>query len=212
MPRRRTKDAFVFESGTNGYELTKDDLVAMKAQDQYLYLSREERLIDALEAADREGVGAEIGRLLGYPRCCRAAYSRLKTISDAACLNAAARRSGPGPYPLWSNVARLGKPLILHFPCSLDCRPSAALGRRHFKALARLDPEYADGFRRDLGRAVFLGEGIVVNFQEDAPAFGVERKDCAGKGTPARSVTPLSSRAALVDGRRRSGRLLLFRP
>ena len=72
----------------------------------------------------------EIGRLLGYPRCCRRAYAQAPQPIQRRYFwrHVANRIAAPGAVPWELNPA--GNTAADHVPCSLRCAPSLAQARR----------------------------------------------------------------------------------
>lgn len=83
----------------------------------------------AAAAAAAWGDDEALGRLLGYPPCCRAFFRRVWVAEhwvDTTWAMAAEGSDGP---PEASVLLRwLGVRLVPHLPCSFRCGPSAALG------------------------------------------------------------------------------------
>lgn len=88
-----------------------------------------------------------IGRLLGYPQCCRAFFQRTWTgerrtdTTWAMAANTSAPDDGQiirVDGPLYCNILNRwdGVRAVQHLPCRFDCAPSCRLGER-FLALAR---------------------------------------------------------------------------
>lgn len=96
-----------------------------------LFASREPELAHrAAELhADPSASCAEMGELLGYPRCCVAAFCRQRERGDNTYNRhaAAARTRTPGPWPWELNDTWLK--LVPFFPCSYTC--AAALRAAH---------------------------------------------------------------------------------
>lgn len=105
---------------------------------------------ERLRRAWQAGLHDEVGRLLGYPDCCRRFYSRFRAEAQRsdllwpmAAASASAeiesrRISVAGPPATNSFWRRLGLQMIAHLPCRLDCPRSLAcaggfaeVGRRH---------------------------------------------------------------------------------
>jgi hypothetical protein len=110
-----------------------------------------------------------IGRLLGYPACCSAAFAErwptavVEHQGDLLPLSLDA--SGPGPHDWHVNiVARyFGSALIQHFPCRFDCSESIAMARRAGAALAHFEPEYlACGYRLLAAPALYSERGGIA--------------------------------------------------
>jgi hypothetical protein len=90
-----------------------------------------------------------LGKLLGYPDCCRAAYeARWKIAAQRHQGDVAIRtllESGEGPFNWRMNIfgRYFGYELLQHFPCSFRCRPSLGLAMRYHSVLEDREPEHA---------------------------------------------------------------------
>ena len=104
-----------------------------------------------LELLERRGSGEErreavreLGRLLGYPPCCTAAYLSQSEQSESASF---ARLFAEGPHRsacAGNNLFVLSHSLISHFPCSMACPFSAEIARAGWHAMASTSPECAE--------------------------------------------------------------------
>lgn len=113
---------------------------------QALYISRTQNLTEEARTLDRMGQDsqddqtAELGRLLGYPPCCVAAFSRLeRRWPNRLPMTHSARRS-KSFHPRLNNAALDRFAYISWFPCRYDCEPSIRLANRAAEALERLNP------------------------------------------------------------------------
>lgn len=92
----------------------------------------------AVCAAEHERPGEGAGMLLGYPACCVAAY-RDYLRAPQNWISIALTRSGAPPYPCWANRLPIGwgGPTFVGelYPCALDCRQAAAIGKRAHDAM-----------------------------------------------------------------------------
>lgn len=98
-----------------------------------------------------------IGKLLGYPECCIAAFVEagpLATTSDL--LRAAHRRSQAFDWRLNCMDPRSPMTLVPHVPCRFDCAPSVEMARRLIRSLPSLFPFLDGTAERLLGRIVFF--------------------------------------------------------
>ena len=150
--------------------------------------------------------------LLGYPDCCVSFYhKKAGASSDVDFLNAALRNStGKGPFNFVSNVARCGKTVILHFPCSYQCEGSLRLGRAYFNCISSLDKHYADQCRQVLQNAVFIGKDFLVNFQEKQPRFDRAYENIGTKGIEAKRAVLVDETTIKINGKAHNGNLIYF--
>ncbi len=93
------------------------------------------------ESANKAKAAAELGSLLGYPRCCSEAFVRLELHDDAALFDALLPPLGAPPAPPESVWIAGPLALVSHAPCSLTCPDTLALAR---KILALLGSEHSD--------------------------------------------------------------------
>jgi MoaA/NifB/PqqE/SkfB family radical SAM enzyme len=106
---------------------------------------------DRLSRAD--GVRA-MGRLLGYPSCCAAAFADHSEQNDATWLSRLSRQhvvdhAGQSLLPLTNWVAPELR-LFSHFPCQPRCEPTLELATHTFDALLAVQPAYAERLHRVL--------------------------------------------------------------
>jgi hypothetical protein len=106
------------------------------------------RLVKAWKRQDAE----EMGRLLGYPRCCREFYRtvfeerRLIDQTWSAAMNTSAAKREDRMIRItgipWGNclLRTMGLNAVFHLPCSFDCAASLELGARFSKLMC------ADGY------------------------------------------------------------------
>ena len=133
------------------------------ATEVMLYVARD-------AAACREGAAAEesdddaLGELLGYPACCRLAYSRnfersLRTQGDFA-LCTVDETAAEAPWsPLANFTARyFGDGLFSFYPCGLDCAATLRLARDTLRLLDATWPSRATHLRRVLPAPVLYTE------------------------------------------------------
>ena len=111
------------------------------------------------------GWDAPLGRLLGYPDCCVAAYPSLwreaRQRHRGEVGDVLVRRHDPGAairlrHPAANVFARhFGVHLVEHFPCHFDCRATAELADGLGRGLAGHEPGTARSLLRGLSTPVF---------------------------------------------------------
>ncbi len=118
-----------------------------------------QRFVKAWKRRDSE----EMGRLLGYPRCCREFYrsvfevSRLIDQTWPAAMNTRSAKHEERTIRIagvpWGNglLRTIGLSAVLHLPCSFDCAASLELGAR-FSELMR-----AEGYAEEV---TYLSEAL----------------------------------------------------
>jgi len=87
---------------------------------------------------------AEIGALLGYPRCCTAAYLGQDDQGETASFQRLTQTVLTSNLPAANNLFVLSHQLISHFPCALDCPTSAAVGERALELLFSSSPSHGE--------------------------------------------------------------------
>lgn len=101
-----------------------------------------ERVLTHQRAVERGGDDdiAAMGELMGYPRCCTAAFSAQSRRGDNLALERAPLRAHP-ERPLVPLLNRFGAvSLVSHMLCSPDCAASLALARTRLAAVTDIDP------------------------------------------------------------------------
>jgi hypothetical protein len=110
-----------------------------------------------------------LGLLLGYPKCCVAAFQeRWQRAATAKRGDVAAillEESESPPYDWRVNIfARyLGAALIEHFPCSLLCAASRTLADRYDRLLQAYEPRHREWVRdRLIAPTLYSQKGVAV--------------------------------------------------
>ena len=99
-------------------------------------------------SANRLQAMAEIGSLLGYPTCCTAAYLQQDDQGETASFERLIQTGPTSGLPEANNLFVLSHQLISHFPCSLDCKASAAVGQRALEILSCTSPTHGDALMK----------------------------------------------------------------
>ena len=114
----------------------------------FVYVSVEPERAQAAALLDAVKADVELGRVLGFPECCLAFFSKTFVKASGGDLTPFAVRNTleGGPYPFYlNNVAcYFGGRLIRHFPCRYTCKASAEQGRRYLEVLRKELPAWAD--------------------------------------------------------------------
>lgn len=155
-----------------------------------LYISRDaavaRRAAEIQARAPTEAL-AEMGELLGYPRCCVEAFAAQPDRSNNSWNRYAteARTVGRGPWPWELNNFLVM--LLPYFPCRYDCPHALEQARATLAEMARVHPDILPSVRESLTapvlyfdhrqRLLFRGSGnrstlhfSVVSAPSDAPA------------------------------------------
>jgi hypothetical protein len=165
-----------------------------------------------LENAEIKGDYKKIGELLGYPSCCVESYCSKKFFSDAYLLSQALINSnGNNYFNFVNNVCREGKTIILHFPCSFNCKASIETGKAYLDSITKLDEEYLKKYKECLSGVSFIAENFVINFNNKSPKLNEETTDFIKKGIDAKCVALVDNNTLKVNGREYKGNLVYFK-
>ena len=132
---------------------TTADVVYGSGNSTTFFVGRREDVLHALELEVlergpdpdvRQEAMQALGKMLGYPSCCTEAY-RLQATQDesasfARLLGCDSKVSGH----FANNLFVLDHQVISHFPCSLNCSKSAAVGLKSLDLCREISPTYAD--------------------------------------------------------------------
>jgi hypothetical protein len=100
---------------------------------RFVYISRQEMLSLRAHLAELRQDHEELGKLLGYPRCCVDFFCR--NFDPASDLNMyfikKILKASGGPYPFYTNILNRHKDyaLISHFPCDFHCPLSIEIAK-----------------------------------------------------------------------------------
>jgi hypothetical protein len=131
--------------------------------------------LEALADSERREAGqAEIGALLGYPRCCIDAFIAHDEDPKSDLRYAAMQRTGAtGSYLLNDLDGKAG--LVSHLVCRYDCAPSIEIAGAVLNELAREAPAEAEAFAATL-------RGLMIAFKDG----GTLRLEVGPVATPLR--------------------------
>ncbi|MBK7859944.1 MAG: hypothetical protein IPJ65_15230 [Archangiaceae bacterium] len=132
-----------------------------------LYLSKSATL--ARRAAALQQVAptdklAELGELLGYPRCCVKAFAELRDRANntANRYATAARTTATGPWPWQLN--NLSQMLLAYFPCRYDCPHALEQARAALDALEKQHRGALAATREALARTtLYFSHGVQLS-------------------------------------------------
>jgi len=131
--------------------------------------------LEALAESERHEAGqAEIGALLGYPRCCIDAFIARDEDPKSDLRYAAMQRTGAtGSYLLNDLDGKAG--LVSHLVCRYDCAPSIEIAGAVLNEFAREAPAEAEAFAATL-------RGLMIAFKDG----GTLRLEVGPVATPLR--------------------------
>ena len=103
----------------------------------FIYFSKDEQKAWLAAYYELMGNDAELGLLLGYPRCCVGYF-----MNNFSAKNPNPEQIGENPY---TNISKRKKDLVLvsHFPCNPDCEESVQIARRNLMILKQEWPDRA---------------------------------------------------------------------
>ena len=134
---------------------------------QILVISADQSLADRTLEMELFGESSDVGRQLGYPECCVAAYPRLAHDAPRWPDTLMARSPDPLTVSMWCN--RLSSlwggtcPTGELFPCSLQCPNAIRYGQLADSLLREHGFELlAEEIRKQASRPLFLLDGEVV--------------------------------------------------
>lgn len=146
-----------------------------------LFVGRDDARLEAAIACDLEktpDADRELGRLLGYPRCCVDAFVAAPPPRRNVAIERAALARTEGPARARLNGADLG---VFHFvgwyPCSYACALSLAYADALAERVARLDAPFVAAIDRALAaHRLLLTDDVQVSFvgRRDGRAITVE--------------------------------------
>src|SRR5574341_124560 len=119
--------------GGGSYSASATPLVAGRPWQYRALVTRPEDMTAALSAW---GEDEALGRLLGYPPCCRAFFRRTWGAGQVDTTWDMAQEGTAGPDGANILLRWLGVRLVPHLPCSFGCAPSARLGEAMAQVLA----------------------------------------------------------------------------
>jgi hypothetical protein len=114
------------------------DAPSATAQLDMVVCARSQKDASTICEIEASGDSEQAGLLLGYPRCCVAAYEGYSK-EPASWISQALARSGVGPFPCWANRLPIswGAPTFIGelYPCAFDCLAASRQGRAVFERL-----------------------------------------------------------------------------
>lgn len=131
-----------------------------------IYVSKNREMAEKARLAEEKGDHAELGSLLGYPKCCCGFF--IKNFGEKSTdltLKALQNSDGYG-FSFYTNIAarHFDVSLLSHFPHSFGCEKSAEIAKNNFKVIQGHSDKLAAMFSGILQRVVVytMGEGIFL--------------------------------------------------
>jgi hypothetical protein len=239
IKRSETKDSFPFEGGENRWFCTDKDLEEYKKKCFYIYISKSRKLIDELKESEICGGAKKTGGLLGYPECCIKKFIYLARenkfsqlhypvfqklgckldindyyFSEIWILNRILKTSPKRDYfPFFTNYGSCGKTLILHYPCTYDCKCSIDIGKRNFELVNKISERFGEHVKFYLTRPLFLSKKFSINFECDKPSLGrvYNSNEFYRNFIEKKSVEVLNNNSVKIGNKTFNGRFVFFR-
>ena len=232
ISRSMTKDAFDFEGGKNNYRSTRNDIKENKERNIYMYISKDQEIINGLKESEINGYEDDSGKLLGYPKCCIDNYISLTQkgyLSDTSLLKKTfANTNTKNNFPFYTNFGSYGRTLILHFPCNYNCKESIANGKQNFRLINNISKKFGQYIHFCLTRPTFLikysgikrtdhlstslSEDYLVTFKEDNPIIDKSyyEFEFVANGIDATKVILINKKTIKINNKIYKGDLIYF--
>ena len=123
--------------------------------DLFLYVGKDQKLVEQAKQAEAENDHEQLGRLLGYPSCCikffKSEYDQEVVKENdyiaPALRNTRQETDGAGSaVSFYNNVILryfdIG--VLSHYPCSFTCSTSVELAKNNLEIVARYSPQLAE--------------------------------------------------------------------
>jgi hypothetical protein len=131
----------------------------------FVYVSKEKELAEKAGQFGKEGNDIELGKLLGYPKCCCEFFKKNAAVESKRqndYVLATLRESDGFVFPFYTNVAirQIDINLLSHFPCSFKCEESIKIAKKHLEILRKWSSELGD-----IAEGMLKGAVIYTNTQ-----------------------------------------------
>jgi hypothetical protein len=175
ISRSKLIESFSFEGGKNKWKCTPDDIEHIKNNNIYFYVSKNESDISKLIKHDEGYNIKRSGIALGYPSCCVKKYFnniKLGKYSEQELLMSAYILSkDKNNIPFLSNYGTFGKTLLLHYPCSYDCKNSIETAKKNLSLIKKISIPFHIKTISYLKKPIFINNEVIVYFKLDNPIF-----------------------------------------
>lgn len=143
------------------------------AADYFVYFSKDESLPLKAKLAEEEFEDDKVGKLFGYPKCCREFYNKNYKEAKQFGNNLAPmihKNSSHFHYLTNNLLQKFGYSLISHFPCKHNCMETIKYAKEANKILEKENPALAFEIRQRLRGPIFFHPKTGVqgfDFSED---------------------------------------------
>jgi hypothetical protein len=133
--------------------------IATKKEDSscvsFYYISHDELLAYKASLYEIKKDHKNLGKILGYPDCCIdffIAHSKERERLDNDYEIPVLNNSKGNKFSFYNNIFQRKNDysLLSHFPCSLSCKESSEIGKRHFETLYSSYPKISEEFKKNL--------------------------------------------------------------
>lgn len=132
----------------------------------FVYLSKSREVAEKARLAEEKGAHAELGSLLGYPKCCCEFFEKNFSHENADLTLKILESSDGFEFPFYTNIAarHFDISLLSHFPHSFGCQPSLETAKNNLKIIQKHSGQLAEMFPSILQRMVVytMHEGIFL--------------------------------------------------
>jgi len=113
----------------------------------FMYISKSESLARKAKEAEAVNNHIELGRLLGYPKCCSSFFEKnfpIESKKNNDYTLAALRNSNGFKFPFLTNISIRHMDLVLlsHFPCNFNCAGSIKIAEKNLNIIKRYSKKY----------------------------------------------------------------------
>jgi hypothetical protein len=121
----------------------------------FVYISKDEKLAAAANAAEYNNNHKAMGLALGYPGCCVDFFIKYEPVQSKLTndyVHLVLKNSKGRRFQFYTNICKrdFDVTLLNHFPCSFGCRKSVELAKKHLDALKEYEPGLAKEFIQKL--------------------------------------------------------------
>ncbi len=130
----------------------------------FFYISKAGNLAEMAKAAEADSNHAELGLILGYPKCCIDFFAENFNENNSDLTLDILRNSEKMEFLFFNNICarHFDISLLSHFPHSFDCKPSIEIAKSNLKIIGKHGRKTASMFENILRSAVIytIDEGI----------------------------------------------------
>ena len=137
-----------------------------------IYIAKDGKIAKAAKEADENQDHETLGKLLGYPKCCRDFFKKEFSREQTDLTLATLKNSKEQPFPWQLNVAarHLDAGLISHFPCSFECEESKRQAQEYYKALEEHNQQTAKDLKRHMQTTALYTKNQGIHIIHELPS------------------------------------------